>query len=470
MERRGRGRDHRTQVLLESLESRTLLSTVPVIVGEAPQAGASPILHAVTPSILTPGPGTIVTFTTLSATVQNGLTVALVARVQSSNANNLPTGTVTFTTTNGAILATLPVTPATTSTSNPALGQVTVAMPLSLLTLGSHTIRATYNGDAFHAVSTSNSVVLTNVARRIVAVGSPVGVSSSITVFDTATGRVLRRFEPFPGFTGGVHVAVGDVNGDGIPDVVAAAGPGGTPFVRVFDLSTGTAIRNFYAFDVRFRGGVNVALADVDGDRAQDIIVGAGPGGGPGVEVFSGRTGLLLSSFFAYDAAFRGGVNVAGGDVTGDRVTDIITAPASDGGPGIRVFDARFGGLERSFFGFTPTFRGGMSVGVTDFNGDGVGDIVTAPGAGALPQVQVFSSGTNAPIGSFLAGSQFATGGLNLSTFDYNGDGVPDIVVGSSVGSFRPAVFSGLTRVQIGTLFPSTLLLPNSAFIGGFGG
>jgi hypothetical protein len=84
--------------------------------------------------------------------------------------------------------------------------------------------------------------------------------------------------------------------------------------------------------------------------------------------------------------------------------------------------------------------------------------------------VQVFSSGTNAPIGSFLAGSQFATGGLNLSTFDYNGDGVPDIVVGSSVGSFRPAVFSGLTRVQIGTLFPSTLLLPNSAFIGGFGG
>jgi hypothetical protein len=464
-----KGRACRGQALLETLESRTLLSSVPVIIDGG--AGPGPLLRAVaTPSILTPSPGAITTFTTLSATVQTGLTVALVARVQSSNANNLPTGTVTFTTTSGAILATLPVNSAATSTSNPGLGQVSVALPLSLITAGSHTIRATYNGDAFHAVSTSNSVVVTNVARRIVAVGSPAGVGSSITVFDTATGLVLRRFDPFPGFNGGVHVAVGDVNADGIPDVVATPGAGGSPFVRVFDLSTGTAIRNFFAFDTAFRGGLSVALADVDGDGAQDIIVGAGPGGGPHVKVFSGRTGLLFSSFFAYDTRFRGGVNVAGGEVTGDGLADIITAPMSPGGPQINVFSGRFGSLERSFFGFTPTFRGGMQVGVTDFNGDGVGEIVTAPGAGALPQVQIFSSGANAAIGSFIAGSQFATGGLNLSTFDYDGDGVPDIVVGSSAGSFRPLVFSGLTRVQIGTLFPRTLLLPNSAFFGGFGG
>jgi hypothetical protein len=197
-----KGRACRGQALLETLESRTLLSSVPVIIGGG--AGPGPLLRAVaTPSILTPSPGAITTFTTLSATVQTGLTVALVARVQSSNANNLPTGTVTFTTTSGAILATLPVNPVATNTSNPGLGQVSVALPLSLITAGAHTIRATYNGDAFHAVSTSNSVVVANVARRIVAVGSPAGVGSSITVFDTATGLVLRRFDPFRDSTAG---------------------------------------------------------------------------------------------------------------------------------------------------------------------------------------------------------------------------------------------------------------------------
>jgi hypothetical protein len=458
--------------LLESLEPRTLLSSAPVIVGGSTGGTlvlTNPSFGAGNPSLVT-NTGFITTFTTLTATVRNNLTVALVARVQSAEATNLPTGTVTFHTTNGAILATLPVNPAVTSTSNPALGQVSVALPLSLITAGSHTIIASYNGDAFHAPSASNSVVLTNVARRIVAVGSPAGASSSVTVFDTATGLVLRRFDPFPGFSGGVHVAVGDVNGDGIPDVIAAPAASGTPFVRVFDLATGTAIRNFFAFDTGFRGGLSIALADINNDGAQDILVGAGPGGGPHVKVFNGRNNLLIASFFAYDAAFRGGVNVAGGEVTGDGLADIITAPASNGGPQIKVFSGTGAGLERSFFGFTSSFRGGMTVGVTDYNQDGVGDIVTAPGRGAIPQVQIFPTGSNAPIGAFIAGSQFATAGLNLSTFDYDGDGVPDIVVGSAAGAFRPLVFSGLTRQQIGGLFPFGLLLPNASFLGGFGG
>src|SRR5262245_4558949 len=107
-----------------------------------------------------------------------------------------------------------------------------------------------------------------------------------------------------PNFTGGTRVALGDVNGDGVPDLITGAGPGGGPHVRVFDGATGAELRSFFAYDAAFTGGVFVAAGDVNGDGKADIITGAGPGGGPHVRVFDGATGAELRSFFAYDAAF----------------------------------------------------------------------------------------------------------------------------------------------------------------------
>ncbi|HVS70616.1 MAG TPA: FG-GAP-like repeat-containing protein [Phycisphaerae bacterium] len=478
-----RCRCRRPVALLDPLEPRHLLSTVPTLIGGMPSAGNSaptivsggtatgPLLVLQSPVTgLVPGvmtqPGSVTTFTTLTATVTNNLTVAIVARVQSANANSLPEGSVTFSTTGGQLLATLPVSRAMTSTSSPALGQVSVALPLSLLSSGTHVIIAHYSGDVLHAASTSNSISVTNVARTIAAIGSPVGAASHVTVFDTATGRVLRSFDPFPGFTGGVHVAVGDINGDGIPDVVAAPGQGGLPLVRVFNLVSGSSFRDFFAFPTAFHGGVNLAIGDVNGDGAEDIVAAEGPGGSPLVRVFSGRNGLMIQDFAAFDTAFKGGVNVAAGDVTGDGLADIIAAPETSGGPQVKVFDGLTGLLVNTFFGARSSFRGGLSVGITDINHDGIGEIVTATGAGVVPQVEVFAD-NNAPMGAFVPASQFFTAGLNISTFDYNGDGVADIVVGSPSGGLRPLVFDGLTRKEISPFLPS-VGFANGSFIGGF--
>src|SRR5439155_13300663 len=118
--------------------------------------------------------------------------------------------------------------------------------------------------------------------------------------------------------------------------LVTGAGAGGGPHVEVFDGMTGALVRSFFAYDTAFRGGVTVAAADVNGDGTDDIITGAGPGGGPHVKVFDGASGALLASFFAYDAAFRGGVFVAGGDVDGDGRADIITGAGKGGGPHVK--------------------------------------------------------------------------------------------------------------------------------------
>jgi hypothetical protein len=56
-----------------------------------------------------------------------------------------------------------------------------------------------------------------------------------------------------------------------------------------------------------------------------DVTTGARAGGGPHVKVFHGATGGELRSFFASDSKYRGGVNVAVGDVNGDGRADIVT-------------------------------------------------------------------------------------------------------------------------------------------------
>ena len=113
-------------------------------------------------------------------------------------------------------------------------------------------------------------------------------------------------------------------------------------------------LASFFAYDPAFGGGVTVAAGDVDGDGRADIITGAGPGGGPHVKVFSGADLSELASFFAYDAAFGGGVNVAAGDVNGDGLADIVTGAGLGGGPHVKVFSGADLSELASFFAYDP--------------------------------------------------------------------------------------------------------------------
>ena len=178
-------------------------------------------------------------------------------------------------------------------------------------------------------------------------------------------------------------VAAGDVNGDSSSDIITGAGsgaPGG--HVKVFDGQTGAEIRSFFAFD-GFSGGVTVAGGDVNGDGRADIIIGAGPGSPGGhVKVFDGTTGALGPSFFAY-TGFSGGIFVASGDVNGDSYDDIITGTDSGTAGHVKVFDGLSLAELDSFFAYGPSFTGGVRVAAGDVNGDGRADIITGTGAGS---------------------------------------------------------------------------------------
>jgi hypothetical protein len=92
---------------------------------------------------------------------------------------------------------------------------------------------------------------------------------------------------------------------------VTGADAGGGPDVRIFDAQTGALLHEFFAYDPRFLGGVRVAVGDVNGDGVPDIITAPGPGGGRDVLIFDGRTFTLMGEILAYDPMFTGGVYVA---------------------------------------------------------------------------------------------------------------------------------------------------------------
>jgi hypothetical protein len=116
-------------------------------------------------------------------------------------------------------------------------------------------------------------------------------------------------------FTGGVRVAVGDVTGDGVGEIITGSGAD-APQVRAFTLTDGAPneVASFDAYDPGFRGGIFVAAGDLDGDGVDEIVTGAADGGGPHVRVFNLPDGVReVGSFFAYEPGFGGGVSVAGG-------------------------------------------------------------------------------------------------------------------------------------------------------------
>src|SRR5206468_680687 len=111
----------------------------------------------------------------------------------------------------------------------------------------------------------------------------------------------------------------------------------GGPRVRVFDglaLSQGRVVEkaSFYAFEPSFRGGGYVAVGDLFGQGYGDVIFGAGPGGGPHVAVFDGRSFAPVANFFNREESFAGGVRVAARDL--DPLPDGRATLITGDGPG----------------------------------------------------------------------------------------------------------------------------------------
>jgi hypothetical protein len=308
------------------------------------------------------------------------------------------------------------------------------------------------------------------------AVGADAGGGPQITVYNAVTGTQIISFYAFPStFTGGVRVAVADVNSDGIPDIICGAGAGGMPQVTVFDGATFQPIISFFAFPGFFTGGVYVAAGDVNGDGQADIVCGAGAGGGPEVSVFNGLTGAGEGAFFAYPLFFTGGVRVAVGDVTGFGTPEIITGAGRGAAPQVNVFNGTNFALIEAFLAFPALFTNGVYVAAGDVNREGRAAIIVGAGAGGGPQVSLFNGITGTPIASFFdprfGGVSDVAGvsnsrGVRVGVVTVNGQ--TEVLVASGAGT--PAlvdVFNGSSIALLDEFFAFDPAFQGGAFVGG---
>jgi hypothetical protein len=298
--------------------------------------------------------------------------------------------------------------------------------------------------------------------------------AGAVFLYDGASGALALTI---PGTGVGDHMGygssrAGDVNGDGIADVCAAADEDDTAAganagsATIVSGADGAVIWTWSGDSAGDLFGWSTAFAgDVDGDGAPDVVVGAllaedasSPSNAGSLTVFSGATGAVIHVIHGDAMNGRLGSNVGrAGDLDADGHADVVGVQSS------RVL--AFSGQDASVL-HDLTVTGGGSIGLkvsggVDCDGDGRDDlIVGAPGfAAAAGRVTVFSGATGAVLHTFdgdLGGDQLGAGVAGAG--DLDGDGYGDVVAGmpgsdgggTSSGALR--AWSGRTGAELFTI------------------
>lgn len=220
--------------------------------------------------------------------------------------------------------------------------------------------------------------------------------------------------------------------------IAAGAGEGRSPEVRFFDAQTGDQRARLMAYPANFTGGVRVAAGDVNGDFVPDLITAPGAGIASTIKVFDGNTLELLARFDPFGRDYRGGANVAVGDFNGDGVNEIVAG--ADTGPGrVRTFSiidrtpVQLPGALGNLIAFGVGFRGGVRVAAGDIDGQPGDELIVGAGPGSNPTVKVFSEDGQL-VRSVQAYGRGFTGGVWVGAGDVDGDGNDDIITGPGAG------------------------------------
>jgi|GEM_PF-5296881 len=259
------------------------------------------------------------------------------------------------------------------------------------------------------------------------AVGTERGAvgTAALVAVDGSGGHTPLSVQPYGAkFKTGVNVAHADVDHDGLDDLITAPAAGIQP-VRVFSGFDGAPLASWDAAPARFTGGVTVAAGDVDGDGVADIITALGQGGAPWVTVHEALSGLAKNSFLAFAAATRTGVNLTTGDLDGDGRVEVVTSTAS-GRAAVHVFQGNGTSASPVIRPFSTTFSAGAHVAVYHPGAGADALLAIGSGAGVKSTVAFYQADGSMALPAIRVGDPKANAEVHLATapsedgsFDY---------------------------------------------------
>ena len=281
--------------------------------------------------------------------------------------------------------------------------------------------------------------------------GSPVGQPAKIQVYD-AYGNQMLRFQAFTDSwdnASGVEATIGDVNGDGWPDIIAGEGPAinasNGSRLSVWDGKTGAFIGGGFSLSLTHKGGLRVGAGDIDNDGRDEIFTCFGMSNdvtrmdvlryNPNVpNIGYVRTSTTLGQLTGQNT--YDGCRVAGGDVTGDGKDEpVVFFDGANNALLVQDLSGKFGYIVRKK-PLGTSYTGAASVAVADRYGDGKAEVFLGRLAASdqYPAVRVFDgaaliNNSTLPFPSFFY--PLNTGGPTgvwIAARDLNGDGVPELL------------------------------------------
>lgn len=269
--------------------------------------------------------------------------------------------------------------------------------------------------------------------KRVLTGPGPAGTSHLRSFYLNGEVAEVNSLVLDPATHGGADVASGDTNGDGHDELIFGAGPGAKPEVSV-RTQANEEISIFPAYDQKFRGGIRVAAGDVDGDGHDEIITAPRKGGGGQIRIFEEDGRKRSLEFWPYGPSFRGGVDVAVANVDlSTSKEEIIVAPESGYQPLVKIYKPQAEhNLYSDFLAFDKNFRGGVRVSAGNVDNDPEAEVVVgAASSGGHVRVLEAKDGAPRGIDFFPFGADFREG-VDVGTIDYDSNGKSEIIIGSS--------------------------------------
>ena len=272
---------------------------------------------------------------------------------------------------------------------------------------------------------------------------------ANVAVFlnTTAPGSATITFATRVDFATGttpIGVAAGDLNGDGMPDLVVANTGSNSVSVLINTTVPGSTTPSFaakadFAAQVNPRG---VAVGDLNGDGKPDVVATNGGSATASVFLNTTATGGAIPTFAARIdfSTGQGPHGVTLGDVNQDGRPDVAIANENSSTATILVNTTAAGAATASFSVRSdfPTGTVPHWIALADLTGDGKLDMAVGTRGLYFVSVLLNNGVPGFPAPSFSLKAEFGSGNLGdeLGVGDMNGDGKPDIVTGAAFNHF----------------------------------